>query len=233
MNLKLKLSILISLNQLELVTLYKNEIEHPQTCNGVVMIRGVRKRLQKISLVFKRVANLPLKVLEARNKVVEGALGIRVLEHAAGRDLKPAVLQLGRAPGTLLLHRQNLQPEGAEEQLGRPLPAAGEVAPQQGFHTVGYALIGDALLSVEVVGYGLLPDIRATVFLGWVPEADHEVVLLARFAGVKVAHGVPGTVVELVSATVWDEMGVVGFLGCFPLVPGLGRLERDFLPEGS
>lgn len=64
------------------------------TCNGVVMVGGVCEGLQQVGLVLEGVADLPLKVLKARDEVVEGELGIRVVKDAAGWDLQPAILEV-------------------------------------------------------------------------------------------------------------------------------------------
>lgn len=149
----------------------------------------------------------------------------------------------------------HLEAQRTEEHLGGPLPAAGQVAAQQSLHAVGDALVGDALLRVQVVGDGLLAELHAAVLLRGVPEAHHEVVLLAGLAGVQVAHGVPRAVVELLGRGAGVRRlrgevgrgGVEGLLGGLPLVRGLhggggtggrggGRGEdaqRDLLGEGA
>lgn len=58
------------------------------------MVGGVCERLQQVGLVLEGVADFPLKVLEAGDEVVEGALCVRVVEHAAVRDLQPAILEV-------------------------------------------------------------------------------------------------------------------------------------------
>lgn len=58
------------------------------------MVGGVGEGLQQVSLVLKRVVDFPLKVLEPRDEVLQRALCVRMVQHAAGRDLQPAVHQL-------------------------------------------------------------------------------------------------------------------------------------------
>lgn len=64
------------------------------TCDGVVVVGGVGEGLQQVSLVLKCVVDFPLKVLEPRDEVLQRALCVRMVQHAAGRDLQPAVHQL-------------------------------------------------------------------------------------------------------------------------------------------
>lgn len=66
----------------------------PLTCDGVVMVGSVGEGLQEIRLVLESVADLSFKVLEAGDEVVEGSLSIWMVQHAAGRDLQPAIAQV-------------------------------------------------------------------------------------------------------------------------------------------
>lgn len=74
------------------------------------MVGSVGEGLQEVSLVLKGVVDLPFKVLEARDEVVESSLCVGMGQHAAGRDLQPAVAQVDGCGLTDLHHspRQGL-----------------------------------------------------------------------------------------------------------------------------
>lgn len=55
------------------------------------MVGSMGEGLQEVSLVLKSVVDLPFKVLEAGDEVVEGSRCIWMVQHAAGRNLQPAV----------------------------------------------------------------------------------------------------------------------------------------------
>lgn len=71
-----------------------NAVRCGLTCDGVIMVRSMGEGLQQVRLVLKGVADLSFKVLEARDKVVECALCVRVFQHTAGWDLQPAITQV-------------------------------------------------------------------------------------------------------------------------------------------
>lgn len=58
------------------------------------MVGSVGKGLQEVSLVLKGVVDLSFKVLEAGDEVIESSLCIWMVQHAARRDLQPAVAQV-------------------------------------------------------------------------------------------------------------------------------------------
>lgn len=89
------------------------------TCDGVVMVGSVGEGLQEVSLVLKGVVDLSFKVLEAGNEVVERLLGVRMVQHAAGRDLQPAVALVDGGDGGLapLRHRSRLGPPLQRQHL--------------------------------------------------------------------------------------------------------------------
>lgn len=58
------------------------------------MVGGVGEGLQEVRLVLKSVIDLPFEVLETRDEVLQRPLRVRMVQHAAGRDLQPAVHQL-------------------------------------------------------------------------------------------------------------------------------------------
>ena len=74
------------------------------TCDGVVMVGSVGEGLQEVSLVLKGVVDLSFEVLEARDEVVESPFCIWMVQHAAGRDLQPAVAQVDGCGLTALHH---------------------------------------------------------------------------------------------------------------------------------
>lgn len=65
------------------------------------MVGSVGEGLQEVSLVLKGVVDLSFKVLEAGNEVVESLLCVRMVQHAAGRDLQPAVALVDSCDGGL------------------------------------------------------------------------------------------------------------------------------------
>lgn len=71
--------------------------------------------LQQVGLILEGVVDLLFEVLKAGDEMLERALCVRVVQHAAGWDLQPAVAQVcrrGLAGGSLArprLRRQHLQ----------------------------------------------------------------------------------------------------------------------------
>lgn len=64
------------------------------TCDGIVMVGSMGEGLQQVGLVLEGVVDLRFKVLKARDEMVECVLSVRVVQHAAGWDLQPAVTQV-------------------------------------------------------------------------------------------------------------------------------------------
>lgn len=58
------------------------------------MVGSVGEGLQEVSLVLESVVDLSFEVLEAGDQMVKSPLGVRMVQHAAGRDLQPAVAQV-------------------------------------------------------------------------------------------------------------------------------------------
>lgn len=86
------------------------------------MVGCVGERLQQVGLVLEGVADPSFEVLKAGDQVVESVLGIGVVQHAAGRDLQPAIAQIaGSSPTALsrspLLQRQHLEADGGHFSL--------------------------------------------------------------------------------------------------------------------
>lgn len=64
------------------------------TCDGVVMVGSVCEGLQQVSLVLKGVIDPLLKVLKARDEMIQGGLSIGMVQQTPGWDLQPAVGQV-------------------------------------------------------------------------------------------------------------------------------------------
>lgn len=78
------------------------------TCDGVVMVGSMGEGLQEVSLVLKGVVDLSFKVLKAGDEVVESSLCVWMSQHAARRDLQPAVAQVDGC-GLAALHHCSCQ----------------------------------------------------------------------------------------------------------------------------
>lgn len=64
------------------------------TCDGVVMVGSMGEGLQQVSLVFKGVVDPFLKVLKARDEVIQSGLSIGMVQQTPGWDLQPAIGQV-------------------------------------------------------------------------------------------------------------------------------------------
>lgn len=63
------------------------------------MVGSMSEGLQEVSLVFKGVIDPFLKVLKARDEVIQSGLSIRMVQQTPGWDLEPAVDQVCSVTG--------------------------------------------------------------------------------------------------------------------------------------